>query len=239
MRGPSRHHSQSVGPTASPAPEFFPARRAAPILFLGQPDPKKGLDLLLLAFARVRVEYSSAELVIAGSGGPGYTARLVGSSSPTPPASTDPLARAVISLLQNAGLRSVMGQQKTSCANTFFVRCCCKRPHTSLRRTAPPGGGAGRGSGGLNITDLIRTAAGDGNARSAAHGDADAVARCMLASARNGPVSPSLAEIRAAEGFSQSVLTGNMLETLEASAVEKSAPALECSRSTVQVKKDV
>jgi glycosyltransferase involved in cell wall biosynthesis len=46
------------------------------ILFLSRFDPKKGLDLLLLAFAQVRAQCSHTKLVLAGSGDPAFTTRL-------------------------------------------------------------------------------------------------------------------------------------------------------------------
>ena len=48
----------------------------AVILFLSRIDPKKGLDLLLPAFARVRQHHSQARLVIAGSGDTAFTEAL-------------------------------------------------------------------------------------------------------------------------------------------------------------------
>jgi glycosyltransferase involved in cell wall biosynthesis len=46
-----------------------PGRNPAPtLLFLSRLDPKKGLELLLAAFARVRSQYPAAVLVIAGEG---------------------------------------------------------------------------------------------------------------------------------------------------------------------------
>jgi glycosyltransferase involved in cell wall biosynthesis len=46
------------------------------ILFLGRLEPKKGLDLLLNAFAKVRRSQPEAVLVVAGSGDPAYSASL-------------------------------------------------------------------------------------------------------------------------------------------------------------------
>ena len=58
-------------------------RRRAPhlggrttILFLSRIDPKKGLDLLLPAFAKVRAARSNVALVIAGDGSPAFVGRL-------------------------------------------------------------------------------------------------------------------------------------------------------------------
>jgi glycosyltransferase involved in cell wall biosynthesis len=83
-----------------------------------------------------------------------------------------------------------------------------------------------------HVTDLISTAAVNGNARVAAHGDADAVTRCILAGAGSRPASPSIEEMRVAEGFSQGVLTGRMVETLEAAGAPERARSAACSRST-------
>ena len=49
---------------------------AALVLFLSRLDPKKGLDLLLAAFSRVRENHPGATLVIAGDGDPAFVARL-------------------------------------------------------------------------------------------------------------------------------------------------------------------
>jgi glycosyltransferase involved in cell wall biosynthesis len=49
---------------------------AALVLFLSRLHPKKGLDLLLAAFSRVREKHPDATLVIAGDGDPGFVARL-------------------------------------------------------------------------------------------------------------------------------------------------------------------
>ena len=46
------------------------------LLFLSRLDPKKGLDLLLPAFAQVRQAHPDVVLVLAGRGGPGYEAWL-------------------------------------------------------------------------------------------------------------------------------------------------------------------
>jgi glycosyltransferase involved in cell wall biosynthesis len=46
------------------------------ILFLSRLDAKKGLDLLLPAFARIRFHCSSVSLVLAGEGNPTFVARL-------------------------------------------------------------------------------------------------------------------------------------------------------------------
>ena len=50
--------------------------RPPAILFLGRLDPKKGLDLLLRAFARVHASVPDARLTIAGSGDGEYVADL-------------------------------------------------------------------------------------------------------------------------------------------------------------------
>lgn len=62
-------------------------RRRAPhlagrttILFLSRVDPKKGLDLLLPAFAKVTAARSDVALVIAGEGSPAFVGRLRGES---------------------------------------------------------------------------------------------------------------------------------------------------------------
>jgi glycosyltransferase involved in cell wall biosynthesis len=47
------------------------------VLFLGRLHPKKGLDLLLPAFAEVAHRVPEARLVLVGPGDPAYTARLV------------------------------------------------------------------------------------------------------------------------------------------------------------------
>ena len=46
------------------------------ILFLSRIDPKKGLDLLIRAFAAVRERHKGALLLLAGDGEPGYVAGL-------------------------------------------------------------------------------------------------------------------------------------------------------------------
>lgn len=46
------------------------------ILFLSRLDPKKGLDILFLAFAQARAQHPRAMLVLAGSGEPAFTAHL-------------------------------------------------------------------------------------------------------------------------------------------------------------------
>jgi glycosyltransferase involved in cell wall biosynthesis len=46
------------------------------VLFLSRIDPKKGLDLLLPAFARVRMRFPEAMLVLAGDGNPAFIAIL-------------------------------------------------------------------------------------------------------------------------------------------------------------------
>lgn len=63
------------------SPEVFlaayPALRARPIvLFLSRLDEKKGLDLLIPAFARVRRSVPNAALVLAGSGSQAFVASL-------------------------------------------------------------------------------------------------------------------------------------------------------------------
>ncbi len=64
-----------------PSPELFYVRcpqaiKRKIVLFLSRIDPKKGLDLLLPAFVRVKREHSRALLVIAGSGEAGYVQSL-------------------------------------------------------------------------------------------------------------------------------------------------------------------
>jgi glycosyltransferase involved in cell wall biosynthesis len=64
-----------------PGPEAFlrrfpEAANRSRVLFLSRLDPKKGLDLLLPAFACVRQQHPSTMLVIAGSGDPDYAAGL-------------------------------------------------------------------------------------------------------------------------------------------------------------------
>jgi glycosyltransferase involved in cell wall biosynthesis len=64
-----------------PSPELFYVRcpQAAGrevVLFLSRIDPKKGLDLLLPAFAQVKQEHPQALLVIAGNGEAGYVESL-------------------------------------------------------------------------------------------------------------------------------------------------------------------
>ena len=53
---------------SSPAPRAIQQKHAPIILFLSRLDPKKGLDLLLPAFARLRKPYPDAVLIIAGEG---------------------------------------------------------------------------------------------------------------------------------------------------------------------------
>jgi glycosyltransferase involved in cell wall biosynthesis len=65
-----------------PQPGTFRARYPAlahktVFLFLSRLDPKKGLDLLLPAFAEVRQQVPDAMLVLAGSGEPQYQALLI------------------------------------------------------------------------------------------------------------------------------------------------------------------
>jgi glycosyltransferase involved in cell wall biosynthesis len=57
--------------------EKFPERTGRKIiLFLSRIDPKKGIELLLRAFPKIRAFHSDALLVIAGSGDVSYLARL-------------------------------------------------------------------------------------------------------------------------------------------------------------------
>jgi glycosyltransferase involved in cell wall biosynthesis len=70
---------EAVNPSAESAGFFtkFPEASGRPIvLFLSRLDPKKGLELLLEAFARVRSSVDRSLLVIAGEGTAGYTASL-------------------------------------------------------------------------------------------------------------------------------------------------------------------
>ena len=70
---------EAVNPSAESAVFFakFPEASGRPImLFLSRLDRKKGLELLLEAFARVRSSVDRSVLVIAGEGTPGYTAAL-------------------------------------------------------------------------------------------------------------------------------------------------------------------
>jgi glycosyltransferase involved in cell wall biosynthesis len=53
-----------------------PAKTAKTILFLSRIDKKKGIDLLLVAFATTLTKHPNTVLVIAGSGDPAYTASL-------------------------------------------------------------------------------------------------------------------------------------------------------------------
>src|SRR5205814_3052245 len=46
------------------------------LLFLSRLDEKKGLDLLLRAFAQVRQQMSDVSLVVAGGGDPGFVSGL-------------------------------------------------------------------------------------------------------------------------------------------------------------------
>ena len=56
--------------------EISRGERSPTLLFLGRLDPKKGLDLLLRAFARVHASVPDARLTIAGSGDGEYVADL-------------------------------------------------------------------------------------------------------------------------------------------------------------------
>lgn len=56
--------------------EFPPTRGRDIVLFLSRIDPKKGLDDLLPAFAKVRAQHGNALLVIAGSGNDTYVNSL-------------------------------------------------------------------------------------------------------------------------------------------------------------------
>jgi glycosyltransferase involved in cell wall biosynthesis len=70
---------EAVNPSADSARFFakFPEASGRPIvLFLSRLDRKKGLELLLEAFARVRSSVDRSLLVIAGEGTPGYTTSL-------------------------------------------------------------------------------------------------------------------------------------------------------------------
>ena len=70
---------EAVNPSAESAGFFarFPEASGRPVvLFLSRLDRKKGLELLLEAFARVRSSVDRSLLVIAGEGTPGYTASL-------------------------------------------------------------------------------------------------------------------------------------------------------------------
>jgi glycosyltransferase involved in cell wall biosynthesis len=81
-----RHHRHVIpNPVDLPAaPEGRGAYRAAHpeldgrtiVLFLSRLDPKKGLDLLLPAFALVRAQHPEAILVVAGEGEPAFVSSL-------------------------------------------------------------------------------------------------------------------------------------------------------------------
>jgi glycosyltransferase involved in cell wall biosynthesis len=77
------HHGVIIpNPVAleSVKPREISAKRASEqsqvVLFLSRLDPKKGLDLLLPAFAEVRTRFPEAVLVIAGDGEPAFVAAL-------------------------------------------------------------------------------------------------------------------------------------------------------------------
>jgi glycosyltransferase involved in cell wall biosynthesis len=57
-------------------PKRSSADQTRRILFLGRLDPKKGIDLLLPAFAQVRRQFANVTLVIAGSGQESFVAGL-------------------------------------------------------------------------------------------------------------------------------------------------------------------
>jgi glycosyltransferase involved in cell wall biosynthesis len=63
-----------VGKSSLPAVRPVTDRKV--ILFLSRFDRKKGIDLLIDAFARVRTQYSEAVLVLAGSGDPAWVTAL-------------------------------------------------------------------------------------------------------------------------------------------------------------------
>jgi len=71
-----RHNRLVIpNPVDLPAPADVRVRTLAArtvVLFLSRLDPKKGLDLLLPAFARVRAHHPEAVLVIAGDGDPAF-----------------------------------------------------------------------------------------------------------------------------------------------------------------------
>jgi glycosyltransferase involved in cell wall biosynthesis len=84
---------QLVGAPAAVIPNALPDRLSAPpaggfrarypqlngrrvVLFLSRLDAKKGLDLLLPAFARVRQQMPDTALVVAGNGNPEFVTRL-------------------------------------------------------------------------------------------------------------------------------------------------------------------
>jgi glycosyltransferase involved in cell wall biosynthesis len=62
--------------TQASSPAVRTAKDRKVILFLSRFDRKKGIDLLIDAFARVRTEYPEAALVLAGSGDPAWVAVL-------------------------------------------------------------------------------------------------------------------------------------------------------------------
>ncbi|MFQ4137706.1 glycosyltransferase [Nodosilinea sp. PGN35] len=76
---PNGIDAQSLGCNAKPELfyRYFPeAKGKKIILFMSRIDPKKGLDLLARAFAKVRTEFPCAHLIIAGPDSVGYGVKV-------------------------------------------------------------------------------------------------------------------------------------------------------------------